>query len=366
MTDHFVAVFGPHDSFLKNRFGISTGEIVTAVDTICQQIQDRFMQQPLVEAMKELYAVWLRRLCKHRQTQRKGKKWPKELQENPEAIRLTQIIREETGRSPAWFFRLTPDPRIPERLLDVLSARFGDNEDFALFHKSPAWPTNNSIIYERPLIQHDSGYYCFLPQLLVQRPDSIFEALIRAEDEKYFSTTFQEKRSGHLESVSIEYLARMLPGAQVFRNVYYKIIEAGIPKRAETDAIIVYDQTLIIVEAKSGGVSLAARRGGFESIKDAIRDQVVAGYNQGLRTKKFIIDTTAPTFEYEDGRQAIVLNKSKIKDVVIVVPTLEPLGALSITLSALRDLGLMPGDSWPWCVYVNDLRVVSEIVERPS
>jgi hypothetical protein len=79
-----------------------------------------------------------------------------------------------------------------------------------------------------------------------------------------------------------------------------------------------------------------------------------------------VLETATPTFEYQDGRLAIALDKSKIKSVIIVVPTLEPLGALSITLSTLRGLGLLPGDSWPWCVYVNDLRVISEIVELPS
>jgi len=365
MKEHFAAIFGPHDAFLKMRFGVSAGEILRAVDAIEEQITDRLNGQPLFEALKELSTLTGPSL--QAASSDVDKRRPsEELQSNPEAIRLMRLIQQEADRSPAWVFQLTPDQKIPAKLLDLLSAGFGDNSDFALFEKSPAWPTNNSIIFERPLIHHDGCYYCFLPHLLVQRPDAIFEALVQAEDENYFKTTFQKKRSDHLESVSIEYFAHMLPGAQVFRNVYYHVDEAGISKRPETDAVIIYDQTLIIVEAKSGGVSLAARRGGLESIKGTINDQVAAGYNQGLRTKTYIHDTAKPTFEFEDGRLALALDKSRIKEIIIVVPTLERLGTLSITLSALRDIGLLPGDSWPWCVYINDLRVISEIVEQPS
>ena len=196
---------------------------------------------------------------------------PNDLKKNPEACRLIKIIEQEKDRSPAWVFLLTQDPRIPTRLLDLLSAEFGENSEFATFPKSPGWPTNNSIIFERPLVRHAGDYYRFLPHLLVQRLDSIGEAMVRAEDESYFQKTFEKQRSSYLESASLRYLVHMLPGCRVFPNVFYDITEEGVQKRPETDAIVIFDQTLFIVEAKSGGVSLAARRGGVDSIKSTVK-----------------------------------------------------------------------------------------------
>jgi hypothetical protein len=365
MNEHVAAIYGPHDAFLRARFGTSANEILSAVDAICEQVTDRIVRQPLFKALSQLQQLVASppQAPPDPMGEESGSM---AMPTSPEALRLIQTIRQEADRSPAWVFRLASDHRIPARLLGLLSARFGENSEFALFKKSPAWPTNTSIIFERPLVNHDGSYYCFLPHLLRQQLDRIVEAMIRSEDERYFATTFQAKRSAHLESVSVRYLARMLPGASVFTNVFYNVVEAGVPKRPETDAIIVYDQTLFIVEAKSGGVSLATRRGGAESIRDAIKDQVAAGHSQGLRARNYILETGTPIFEYEDGRPAIALDKSRIKEIFIVIPTLERLGALSITLNVLRELGLLPGGGWPWCVYVNDLRVISEIVEGPS
>jgi hypothetical protein len=365
MKEHFAAIYGPHDAFLKARFGATAAEILGAFDAICEQVTDRLVSQPLFDAFGQLNKLVSSSL-KVTANEAEKEQLSKEILKTSEADRLIEIIRRETDRSPAWVFLLSPDQTIPAKLLDLLSAGFGDNLEFVQFKKSPAWPTNNSVIFERPLVRHNGNYYCFLPHLLQQQPERIVESMIRAEDAKYFQTTFQERRSAHLESVSLQYLVRMLPDAQVFSNVFYDIVEAGMPKRPETDAIVLYDQTLFIVEAKSSGVSLAARRGGAESIRDTIKDQVAAGYNQGLRTKKYIVETAAPIFEYEDGRKAIALDKSKIREIFIIIPTLERLGALSIALNTSRDLGLLPGDGWPWCVYVNDLRVISEIVEGPS
>ena len=365
MKEHFVAVYSPHDAFLKTRFGSSTGEILLAFDAICEQITDRLVNQPLFEALNE-FAKLVSSSPPESASQAERQQPSKQVLESPKALGLIKTIREETDRSPAWVFKLAPDPRIPAGLEAVLSTEFGDNAEFALFKKSPAWPTNNSIIFERPLVHHDGSYYCFLPHLLMQQPDRLVEAMIRREDQQYFQTTFQEKRSAHLESVSLEHLVHMLPGAQVFPNVFYNLTESGIPKRPETDALVIYDETLFILEAKSSGVSLAARRGGAASIKETIKDQVAAGHSQGLRTRRYIAETSTPIFEYEDGSKAVALDKSKIKEIFIVVPTLERLGSLSITLSTVREIGLLPGDEWPWCVYVNDLRVISEIVEGPS
>src|SRR5262249_30680314 len=42
----------------------------------------------------------------------------------------------------------------------------------------------------------------------------------------------------------------------------------------------------------------------------------------------------------------------------------DPIGA---QLGVARDLGLLgDGDFWPWCVFINDLRIISELVSSPA
>jgi hypothetical protein len=39
---------------------------------------------------------------------------------------------------------------------------------------------------------------------------------------------------------------------------------------------------------------------------------------------------------------------------------------LTSHLSSAKKLGLLSGEKWPWAVYINDLRVLADIIEHPS
>ena len=72
-------------------------------------------------------------------------------------------LAEKTSENP---FIIEPSRRVPENLLKLLSTGFGDNGDFVSFEKAPGWPSNDSTIYQRPLISYAGQYYCFFYQLL--------------------------------------------------------------------------------------------------------------------------------------------------------------------------------------------------------
>ena len=46
--------------------------------------------------------------------------------------------------------------------------------------------------------------------------------------------------------------------------------------------------------------------------------------------------------------------------------TLESLGFLTAGMHLLKEMGLLTGEMWPWSVFVNDLRIISEILETGS
>ena len=59
-------------------------------------------------------------------------------------------------------------------------------------------------------------YYCFVPQLLFYNIGRILEQWIQEKDKSYFETTYQDLRGRHLETKALEYLGKILPGAQKF------------------------------------------------------------------------------------------------------------------------------------------------------
>ena len=81
----------------------------------------------------------------------------------------------------------------------------------------------------------------------------------------------------------------------------------------------------------------------------------------------YVRETDEPRFEYKNGKEALVLkNKENITDFWMINVSAENLGHLAAHLNSLRALNLMQAGEWPWSVFVNDLRVISELIEFPS
>ena len=57
MREHFTAIFSPHDAFLKSRFGVTSRDVLVAVDAICEQVTERLIRQPLFKAIEELHTI---------------------------------------------------------------------------------------------------------------------------------------------------------------------------------------------------------------------------------------------------------------------------------------------------------------------
>ncbi len=220
---------------------------------------------------------------------------------------------------------------------------------------------------EKPLIKEEGRYYCFAPILMFRRMGDILESWIREKDKKYYQTRFLDSRAEYLEDKSLEYFSKILPGAEVFGKLFYEINEDGKTMRVETDGLILFDENIFVIEAKAGSLSTSARRGSIDRTKRDIRELIDHAYEQAIRTKKYIMDSSSPRFTYKEGSEALVIrDKAKYRNIYLCNITMEHLGHLSTQLNSLKSLKLIRGKEWPWSVFINDLRVISEVIESPS
>jgi len=362
-------IFKSHDSLSETHYGFNFGQVISAIQEIREQLQNNLRQQAeifhLQNELNELFKEFVNKEgqdsfssngdCNNKffalpNVQKKKKKFD-EFQYN-------------IDRNP---FEISPNKNIPLDLLKLLSSSFGDNSPFAILKQYPAWPTNDSVIYSRPLIENNGKYYCFSPQVLFRNTVNILEGWIQDKDESYYQSTYQNKRAEYLENKALEYLKNILPGAEIFRNLFYSITENGVKKRPETDGLILYDENLFIIEAKAGKYSTSAKRGSLEKMKQDVTKLIDSAYKQALRTKQYINDTPEPVFEYKDGSIAVILkDKEKYKNIYLFNITLQNLAQLSTRLNSLKSFNLIEGKEWPWSVFINDLRVISELIEFPS
>jgi hypothetical protein len=363
--DLIKGLFKPHDSSFLKHYNFNTEKVIAWVDEIENQTVNALKRfSDFSSALHETHRLWVKFV------EERGADSFSTVEESIQAFDLLPEIQakrkeleEKYKKIDYIIFEIKPDENLPEEFLDLISAEFGDNEAFTSFKKSPGWATNDSIIYRKPLIFHEGKYYCFSIQVLYRNLITLLETLIKEKDKNYFKEKYQKTRGSFLVSQSLEYLKNILPEAKVYENLYYHV--KG--ERAETDGIIIFDSCIFIIEGKAGSLTPSARRGSLDRIKSNLTDLVDSAYEQAIRTKNFIDDTEKPRFEYENGTEALLINdKQKFRSVYLINVTLDNLGHLTSDLNNLKSLNLLKGKEWIWSVFINDLRIISEIVEMPS
>ncbi|MEW6672144.1 MAG: SEC-C metal-binding domain-containing protein [Thermodesulfobacteriota bacterium] len=362
-------IFKEHDEFLSRHCGFTSSQILEGIrqieERLLNNIQEQIQHLSILRELHEIFKEFVEKegagsFTSMEDLRSKYLSLPSVKEKEKELNKSHQAIQNIP-------FEIIPNAKAPVQLLDLLSSRFGDNVAFADFEKSPAWPTNDSIIFERPLIKDGGKYYCFMPQLLFRNIGNILEKWIQQADNGYFENVYSKKRGALLEKKALEYLGKILPGAVIYNKLFYPVVENGKPIRAETDGLVLYDENIIVVESKAGSLSLSAKRGGLERMRRDISELVDNAYAQATRTKQYILDADVPVFEYEDGSKAFeIRDKSQYRNIYLFNITLANLAHIAARLHSLKAFNFIQGKEWPWSVFINDLRIISDLIEFPS
>ncbi|GEM_PF-1018365 len=365
--DLFIALFEPHDQYLQRHVGLTSCQILDASQEMEQQITDKvndqfqllakqniklnkafydFAGDPDDAEMDALYGAFL---------QVDGIR-----AEIDEYDRMVEAIHSPT------IYEVHETQLITDLLLNALSSGPGENTAFLSFEKAPGWPTNDSIIYERPLYKLNGSYFCFSIPVLHRNLISIVESWLAA-DVDYYQNKYLKMRGNTLERLAIEHIARLLPASAIHSNLYYDVpVGESDKKRVETDTVVEFDGNVLIVEAKAGSLSRSARRGSLVSIRQDVEEIMEVGLRQAERTRNYILSTKEAIFKDESGNVVMTLHRDRCRNIYLLNVTLEDLGHLATQTEAVKSLNLLSGNNKVWSVFINDLRVVSEILDDPS
>ena len=248
---------------------------------------------------------------------------------------------------------------LPKEILEQLSINVGENIDFKK-GKIAYFPNNETLIYDKPLIKIDDEYYCFNPALIIYNLHTIIENIIisiipPAKHQK----NYYKKKGEYLEDKSLEIFQKILPNSEVYKNLKYGIDD-------EIDGLVVYDNNIFIIEAKSNKFTRGAKKGNINKIKRNTKDIVERAYQQAIRAKKYILENKESEFRDNNKKTVLKISREKINNIYLINTTLEPLNHISTNLTSLQEFGFIQNDEWIWSVYLNDLRIISEILDSPS
>lgn len=256
-------------------------------------------------------------------------------------------------------FEIKPKDASELAILAKLSLCLGDNSDFAADEWSPCWPTAKSKTKERPILRRGDRYYAFVPQLMIRNLPELLQGWMRDSNAKYFEK-WKERAGLVLEDLSVKYLTKLLPGAQIYQSVYY-----DFPNRCEADGLLVYGDLLFIVECKAGALTEPAKRAAPARMKRDLGKLVGDALHQAKRLVGYLESAEEVGFCRADGTEVCRLRRKNFRKIFIVNPTLENLGHFVSQMGRMKEIGVV-GDAEIWSVYINDLRVVSEILDSSA
>ena len=366
----FLEVYPTHNEFLVKELGFTAEQFLQTLEYAEQVVTKRIGEN--VEAAKELKRA-------HSKFVEWGKGKEAEFSSiadmieafrkaHPEASEnMEEAMRVLEGLGGQSMLRIIPRNEVDSVILESIACAFGENHDF--FDKLPewpGWPLNPSLIYEKPVISHAGSFYIFHIPLALRSAGYLLERLMENRDSSYFVLSFLKARDEYLERKSLELLGKLLPGSKIYPKLHYPVVVGGQEQWVETDGIILLDSVLIIVEAKAAKLSVSARRGSILRLKDNLEEILGKAHEQGMRTLNYITSINVAKFYDEKRNQVLGVKSDQFTDIFMITVSYEQLDFLSAQLGSIEKMGVIKGKEWPWAVYLNDLRVICEIVEHST
>jgi hypothetical protein len=252
-----------------------------------------------------------------------------------------------------------------ESILDLFTADL-ENEDATVLVERFFCGENPFRL--RPLLRHPSGRRVVVHEGLLI--DAVRERVEEALKVAHLVDRYFQKRGTQLEVAALRHLKVMLPSGSVRGSFKYfipcpdhpaEINPDDFTQLVESDGLLLVDDVAIVLEAKSGALSARARAGDPKRLHRDLTSLVTDAASQASRIRVRI--TTDQGLRLRDGSW---LDLSGVREIYSIAVTLEDLAGIATVTHELVLAGLLPSDNLPWTVSVHDLRIISELVERPA
>ncbi|WP_093223293.1 hypothetical protein [Sphingomonas sp. NFR15] len=249
--------------------------------------------------------------------------------------------------------RDVPRPAL-DALFDRLSVSPGD-----LAQANPDHLHLDNPIWRRPFVKFDGRLFCFTPQTLFWAQDEVLAELATSIWQQP-AQNLGEARGAALERLLGETLTKMLPHAGVLTSSKWTDPRDG--RGYETDAIVLIDGIVLILEAKGVALSAVARRGSNEWFK-TFDDIVVQACVQATRLEELLRDGSTSELKLETDQGPVLLDKASIRHIVRIGVSLERVTMASFGLENLLRERIERASALPMpIVTIGDLWLVDELV----
>ncbi len=250
-------------------------------------------------------------------------------------------------------------------MLDELAWSPGEEEDFFEVGDFCGWPLRIWPIMMRPFIRLNNRILCFDVFSLF---DNVYRGIQRiifrlAPDYKQMWVKEQQEIS---EALPFRYFQRLLPGAQVFRSIYYPSkTSSGPAKWCETDGLLIYEDHLFIFEIKAGSFTYTSPANDFSAHLDSLKSLVQKPVSQGCRFINYLESADEVSIANEAHQEVARLRRSNFRHITICAVTLDTFTEIAARSQHLQKIGLDMSRRLVWVLSIDDIRVYADLFDNP-
>lgn len=227
------------------------------------------------------------------------------------------------------------------------------------------YQTDDNILAIKPILKYKKTYYIPNFQMIAWNFRQLIEDEIK-RNEKLWSEYDKKFKAKFLEEESIKVISKILPQCEIYKSLFYKPENEETP--CELDAMVIYDTTIVLVEAKSCIYSKPARRGGLKRLEKDIYKNIEYAYVQANRTRGYI-EKNEISYFYSDAKLTKLvksIDRRKVTNIFIINTTLDYYAELSVELYKLKRFGIYKETEFPWTICISDLKVISDFIDFPN
>lgn len=364
---HYQGILAPHDDILREAFGLSVDDLVAALLKIQHSMTEGVLRAAEdLRKFQEATSPKLLERMDHMESVRR-EDLPDVMRHVVEKNGWEEWRDDVLGRFFGFdLFDVKKLTELPDSFLDRLSWTPGEDAEFFAEGDFRGWPLRVWPVFKRPFIKLDGRYYCFEFYSLFDNFYRVVQRIISAEKPSYASI-WNERQKAVSEQLPIRFFEKLLPGAQVFRNSYYKwhVGGGGGDQWCETDAILIWEDHLFIIEVKAGAFTYTPPATDFPAYVASLRNLVLKPAQQGQRFLQYLKSHDEVAIYDGNHEEVARLRQKDFDHVTICAVTLDTFTELAAQIQHLGKIGVDVGDVPVWALSVDDLRVYADVFDNP-
>lgn len=320
------AVFFDWPAWPTSRLGFSASECADFLKVFLALVEDRF-------------SVWRRELMTSR-----GPKNPAAVRSHFERVWLSRLPKVVgLGRDD---LSAIPDASAAA-ILELLAISSIESGFRPFFDPNPFWM--------RPLLEVDGRFFCVSSGPMTTELHFVLDRL------QVRTPAYAKHRARRVDRLALDRLKAVFHDAKTWEGLYYHDPADGL---CEVDGLLLWEDTLLILEGKGGLVSPVARRGDELRLKRDAGKLLVESQAQCARVIRHLLRPGESVFYGADGRTPVLtLEEGTVRRLLALAPCFENLAGAQFDRVLLPELRAEGQPFLP--LYINDLAVICDMLAHP-